>query len=119
MQWICGPDGGRIYTRAEPPPADLRGALLRRRELFSEQHQFFARSLLPTAKNRPPLPVGPEVLGRAHGRLAEDLPRTRATPAEALAEAKERVNGDLQRFCPIAAPDVSTVDDPAPASPTS
>jgi multiple sugar transport system substrate-binding protein len=56
MQWFAGEPGQRIYTKESKHLPTIE-ALLSDTELFEERHKFFAE-LLPTAKNRPPLPVG-------------------------------------------------------------
>ena len=56
MQWMAGADGQRIYTK-ETAHLPTWEALLSEADIFEERHAFFAE-LLPTAKNRPPLPVG-------------------------------------------------------------
>lgn len=106
VQWICGENGGRIYTR-ESAHLPTWASLLNEGDLFDEQHQFFA-GLLPTAKSRPPLPVGAKYwdelsVAWQKNNLGE------GEPADLLKDVKDRVNSDLQRFCPITEPDTSTV----------
>jgi multiple sugar transport system substrate-binding protein len=115
IQWMCGEEGGRIYT-TQSRHLPTWASLLNETDLFSERHQFFV-GLLPTAKSRPPLPVG----ARYWNELTTAWEATylnQGAPAELLAETKERVMGDLERFCPIEEPDTSTVTMPV-ASPTS
>jgi len=106
MQWICGPDGGRIYTE-KSHHVPVYSALYEETELFSERHKFFLQ-LIPTAHSRPPLPVGLKYWDELTVAWQKTY-LNQGPPAEALADAKERTNGDLQRFCPIAPPDQSTV----------
>ena len=64
-----------------------------------EVFAFFAEAL-PTAKNRPPLPVG----SRYWDELTIAWQKTylnQEDPASALATAKENTNADLERYCPI------------------
>lgn len=98
MQWFAGEPGQRIYTQ-ESKHMPTYEALLSDQEIYSERHQFFTE-LLPTAKNRPPLPVG----AKYWDELTVAWQKTylnEGEPAELLAQAKERVNGDLQGYCPI------------------
>jgi multiple sugar transport system substrate-binding protein len=99
MRWYAGEEGQRIYT-AESKHLPTIAALLDDESLFEGEHLFFARDLLPIAKNRPPLPVG--------ARYWDELTTAwqsnylgEGAPAELLATVAERVNGELQRFCPI------------------
>jgi multiple sugar transport system substrate-binding protein len=99
MRWYAGEPGQRIYTTESKHLPTLE-ALLDDESLFDESHLFFSRELLPIAKNRPPLPVG----ARYWDELTAAWQATyldEGEPAELLATAKERVQGDLQRFCPI------------------
>jgi multiple sugar transport system substrate-binding protein len=99
MRWYAGEPGQRIYTQ-ESKHLPTFEALLEDESIFAESHLFFAQQLLPTAKNRPPLPVG----ARYWDELTTAWQATyldEAEPAEALATVKERVQPDLDRFCPI------------------
>jgi multiple sugar transport system substrate-binding protein len=69
-------------------------------DLFDERHLFFAEQLLPTAKNRPPLPVGARYWDELTSAW-ERIYLNEEEPATALAAVKERVQPDLQGFCPI------------------
>jgi len=113
IKWMCGEDGGRIYTKnSEHLPT--WASLLNEGDLFEERHKFFV-DLLPTAKSRPPLPVG----AKYWDELTVAWQKTylnQGKPADLLKDTKDRVNGDLQRFCPIAEPNTSTEGAPA-ASP--
>ena len=101
IRYIGGEPGQRIYA-TETKHLPTVNALLQDTTLFGddEQHRFFAETLLPTAKNRPPLPVGVKYWDELTAAwqkifLNED------EPAAALATVKERVQGDLSGFCPI------------------
>lgn len=99
MQWFAGEAGQRIYVQESKHLPTLQ-ALLEDESIFAETHLFFSQQLLPIAKNRPPLPVG----ARYWDELTTAWQSTyldEAEPAAALATVKERVQGDLQRFCPI------------------
>jgi multiple sugar transport system substrate-binding protein len=98
MQWMAGPDGQTIYTR-ESSHLPTWEALLSEADLFGERHAFFAE-LLPTAKNRPPLPVG----AKYWDELTVAWQTTylgEAEPALALQTVFDRVQPDLERtgFC--------------------
>ncbi len=99
LQYFAGEPGQRIYT-TESAHLPTINALLEEADLFDERHLFFAQQLLPTAKNRPPLPVG----ARYWDELTtawERIYLNEEEPAAALATVKERVQPDLQGFCPI------------------
>jgi multiple sugar transport system substrate-binding protein len=118
MQWICGPDGGRIYTQ-KSSHVPVYAALYEEKDLFSERHQFFLK-LIPTAKNRPPLPVGLKYWDELSAAWQKDY-LGQGQPADLLKAVKDRVNGDLQRFCPVTAPTTSfgNVEGSPVASPSS
>jgi hypothetical protein len=80
-------------------------ALYEEKDLFSERHQFFLQ-LIPTAKNRPPLPVGLNYWD-ALSAAWQKAYLNQGDPAQLLADVKSRVNGELQRFCPVTAPTTS------------
>lgn len=98
MKWFAGEPGQRIYvkqTRHLPTWKTLQDD----KTLFDERHQFFVQ-LLPTAKNRPPLPVG----AKYWDELTTAWQATylnQAKPADALKSVKSRVQPQLQRFCPV------------------
>jgi len=100
MQYFAGEPGQRVYT-TETAHLPTLNALLEDSSLFEdENHRFFAEQLLPTAKNRPPLPVG----ARYWDELTSAWQRiylNEEEPAAALATVKERVQPDLQGYCPI------------------
>jgi multiple sugar transport system substrate-binding protein len=100
LQYFAGEPGQRIYT-TETAHLPTINALLEDTSLFTdENHRFFAEQLLPTAKNRPPLPMG----ARYWDELTSAWERiflNEEEPAAALATVKERVQPDLQGFCPI------------------
>ncbi len=100
LQYFAGEPGQRVYTVETAHLPTIR-TLLEDTSLFEdEQHLFFAEQLLPTAKNRPPLPVG----ARYWDELTtawEKVYLNEEEPASALATVKERVQPDLQGFCPI------------------
>ena len=102
LQYFAGEPGQRVYT-TETAHLPTINTLLADASLFEdENHRFFAEQLLPTAKNRPPLPVG----ARYWDELTtawQKIYLNEEEPAAALATAKERVQPDLDSFCPIEA----------------
>lgn len=99
MQWIGGEPGQRIYSKESSHLPTIE-SLIADTTLFEERHQFFSQELLPIARNRPPLPVGAKYWDELSiAWQATYLNETE--PAEALATAKERVQGQLERFCPV------------------
>ena len=118
LKWICGPDGGRIYTKLSHH-VPVVAALYEEKDLFSERHQFFLQ-MIPTTHNRPPLPVGLKYWDELTVAWQSTY-LNQGKPADLLATTKERVNSDLQRFCPLTAPPtgMGTVEGSPDASPTS
>jgi multiple sugar transport system substrate-binding protein len=100
MQYIAGEPGQRSYV-ADIGNLPTISSLLQDDELLGdEQHIFFAQTLLPTAKNRPPLPVGVRYWDELTSAW-ERVFLNQEEPAAALATVKERVQPDLEGFCPI------------------
>jgi multiple sugar transport system substrate-binding protein len=100
MQYIAGEPGQRTYI-TDTGHMPTINALLEDSSLFpDEQHRFFVEQLLPTAKSRPPLPVGARYWDELTSAW-EKVYLNQEEPAAALATARERVQPDLQGFCPI------------------
>jgi multiple sugar transport system substrate-binding protein len=100
MQYLAGEPGQRTYT-AETAHLPTINTLLEDTSLFEDpNHLFFAEQLLPTAKNRPPLPVGARYWDELTSAW-ERIYLNEEEPASALAAVKERVQPDLASFCPI------------------
>ena len=99
IQYFSGEPGQRTYT-TETAHLPTIITLLDDADLFDERHLFFAEQLLPTAKNRPPLPVGARYWDELTSAW-ERIYLNEEEPATALAAVKERVQPDLQGFCPI------------------
>lgn len=76
--------------------------------------------MIPTTHNRPPLPVGLKYWDELTVAWQSTY-LNQGKPADLLATTKERVNSDLQRFCPLTAPPtgMGTVEGSPVASPTS
>ncbi|MDP9364988.1 MAG: ABC transporter substrate-binding protein [Chloroflexota bacterium] len=99
MQYFAGEPGQRLYTK-ETNHLPTATNLLKDPSLFEERHRFFSDQLLPIAKNRPPLPVG----ALYWDELTDAWEKTylnQETPDKALATVKDRVQNQLQRFCPV------------------
>ncbi len=99
MQYFAGEPGQRLYTK-ETKHLPTVTNLLKDPSLFEERHRFFSDQLLPIAKNRPPLPVG----ALYWDELTDAWEKTylnQETPDKALATVKDRVQNQLQRFCPV------------------
>ena len=106
MQYFSGPDGQRVYT-TETKHLPTLLSLQEEADLFSERHRFFAEQLLPITQSRPPIPVGAlywDALTEAWQKtyLNEEEPET------ALTTAKERVQPQLEQFCPVTIEDGTT-----------
>ena len=100
LQYIAGEPGQRSYT-TETAHLPTFNTLLADEDLFPDpQHLFFAQTLLPTARNRPPLPAGARYWTELTSAL-ERIYLNQEEPAVALATVKERVQPDLEGFCPI------------------
>jgi multiple sugar transport system substrate-binding protein len=99
MQYFAGEPGQRVYT-TETAHLPTISALLEDTGLFDERHLFFAQQLLPTAKNRPPLPVGARYWDELTSAY-QKIYLNHEEPGSALAAVKDRVQPDLDEFCPI------------------
>lgn len=97
MSYYAGPEGQKVYAKdtAHLPTIE---ALTTDKSLYDERHLFFAETLLPIAKNRPPLPVG-AAYWDALTVAWQATYLNEEEPQKALDEAQTKVQGDLQRFC--------------------
>jgi hypothetical protein len=75
-------------------------SLLADASLFAERQAIFANQLLPTAKNRPPLPVGAKYWDELTSAW-QKVYLNESEPEAALTEAHDRVQPQLSPFCPI------------------
>jgi len=107
MSWMAGEEGQRIYaTETAHLPTLL--SLEADESIFDERHKFFAE-ILPTAKNRPPIPVGAKYwdeLTVAWQKAYLD----QGAPADLLKDTKDRVDADLKSYCPV------TIDEGTPTA---
>jgi len=101
MQWIAGEPGSRLYSK-ESTHLSTIASLVGDADLFSGEHAFFS-NLLPTANNRPPLPVGSEYWNELTTAWQSNY-LDKGTPDDLLKSVKDRVNQDLQKYCPVAPP---------------
>lgn len=100
MKFLTGPVGQKIYsvdTQHLPTWMDL----LDDPEAIKGQ-EFFA-DLLPSSTNRPPLPVGGELFD-ALTTARDSVLLGENTPAEALSQAYDRVQPQMDVYCPFAVP---------------
>jgi len=105
MQWIAGEPGSTLYSKESSHLSTLK-ALVGDPDIFTGAHTFFS-NLLPTANNRPPIPVGSEYWNELTVAWQSSY-LGKGAPSDLLKTAKDNVNKDLQQFCPVAPP-------PAPA----
>jgi len=90
LQYFSGEPGQRLYV-TETAHLPTINTLLKDASLFEdENHRFFADQLLPTAKNRPPLPVGARYWDELTSAY-QKIYLNQEEPATALATVKERV----------------------------
>jgi len=98
MKYFAGPEGQTTYTKVSNHLPTLT-ALAADATLIDPAHKFMA-DMLPTAKNRPPLPVGAKYwdeLSSAWQKAYLD----KGAPADLLKGVKDAVNKDLSKYCPI------------------
>jgi ABC-type glycerol-3-phosphate transport system substrate-binding protein len=99
MQYIAGEPGQRTYTTENAHLPTIK-SLLEDASLFDERHRFFAEQLLPTAKNRPPLPIGARYWDELTSAW-QKIYLNEEEPTVALAMVEKRAQLDLQGFYPI------------------
>lgn len=96
MRYIAGEPGQRLNTK-ETQHMPTVMSLLEDESLYEERHQFF-RDLLPTTRNRPPLPVG-ALYWDELTTAWEKVYLNQQEPQAALDEVAARVQPQLQPFC--------------------
>ena len=96
IEYIAGEEGQRTYA-SETSHLPTIESLLAEEGLLDEQHQFFA-DLLPSAKNRPPLPVGALYWDELSAAWSANY-LNEAQPGEALQAVQDRVQAQLDPFC--------------------
>ncbi|HLZ58459.1 MAG TPA: ABC transporter substrate-binding protein [Ktedonosporobacter sp.] len=98
IRFMAGPEGQRIYTKVTahmPTYAEL----LKDSSLYSADHQFFVQ-MLSDSHSRPPLPVWSQ-LWDAFDTANQKVILGVATPDQALQSVYNRVQPQLQQFCPL------------------
>ena len=95
-RFFAGPEGQRIYT-AETAHMPTLVALQNMPELHSDQDHAFFASLLPTAKARPPLPVG-ALLWDELTAARDYVINGQKSPQQALEDVIKRVQPELDKF---------------------
>jgi multiple sugar transport system substrate-binding protein len=99
MNYMAGEPGQRAYTKQSFHLPTLK-SLLADDTLFDAQHLFFAKDLLPTAKSRPPLPVGAKYWDELTTAW-QSIYHNQSEPMPALQQAHDRVQPQLQQYCPV------------------
>lgn len=99
MQFMAGEPGQRIYTE-QTKHLPVLNNLLTDASLYDETHKFFAEQLLPTAKNRPPLPVGAKYWDELTAAW-QAIYLNESEPESALQDAHDRTQPQLGQYCPI------------------
>jgi multiple sugar transport system substrate-binding protein len=97
MQYLAGEPGQRTYLDLQSALPTIQ-SLAEDPSLYGERHKFFAEMLATIAKNRPPLPVGAKYWDEL-SRAWQATYLNEAQPEEALQEAQENTQSDLDRFC--------------------
>ncbi len=99
LAYFCGPEGQRTFA-VDTTHIPTLTALQQDASIFQERHQFFVKDLLPTTRNRPPLPVGAKYWDELKAAWEKIfLNQEEAQPA--LEGAKNNTQGQLSQFCPI------------------
>ncbi len=73
--------------------------LLKDDSLFSDNHKFF-KAMLSYAQSRVPLPIGAQ-LSDEFDTAQQKVVLNAATPGQALQEVYNRVQPQLQQYCPL------------------
>jgi len=99
MEYMTGKDGEAAYTK-ETTHLPTWKTLLTDTTLYDPSHAQFL-SLLAGAKNRPPLPVGAEYWDALTTAQDSVVQTPQQDPLTALQAVADKVNPDLQQFCPL------------------
>lgn len=99
MKYFAGPEGQKMYTKASNHIPTLK-AVQKDMSLYSGKHVFFIEKLLPTTKNRPPLPVGAKFWDELQTAW-QKIYLNKESAKDAYTEAKENTQTLLQPFCPV------------------
>jgi ABC-type glycerol-3-phosphate transport system substrate-binding protein len=98
MRFMTGPEGQHIYTQVTAHMPTW-AALLKDDSLFSGNHKFI-RAMLSYAQSRVPLPVGAQ-LSDEFDSAQDKVVLNVATPEQALQDVYNRVQPQLQQYCPL------------------
>lgn len=99
MNYAAGPEGQKIYTVQTSHMPTIK-SLEADASLYDARHTFFVKDLLPTSRNRPPLPVG-ALYWDSLTTAWQAIYLNQQEPKPALESVKPRVQPQLQPFCPI------------------
>jgi multiple sugar transport system substrate-binding protein len=99
MEYMTGKDGEATYVK-ETTHLPTWKSLLTDTTLYDPNHAQFL-GLLAGAKNRPPLPVGAEYWDALTTAQDSVVQSPQADPMPALQAVADKVNPDLQQFCPL------------------
>jgi multiple sugar transport system substrate-binding protein len=98
IHWACGAEGQRIYTKDSGHCPTLR-SISNDESIYTEKQSYFREALF-FAKSRPPLPVGAlywDALSTAQDLVVRNI----KTPQEALTQAEEQTQPQLNKFLPL------------------
>ncbi|GCE21916.1 ABC transporter substrate-binding protein [Dictyobacter kobayashii] len=98
LRFMAGPDGQRIYTQ-ETSHLPTWKALLDEKQLYDPGHTFFVQTLAYSV-SRPPLPVGGQISDELSS-VQDKVDFNTATPKAALQEYYNRVQPQMQQYCPF------------------
>lgn len=101
MQYIAGPEGQRIYSLQTQHLPTLK-SLIDDPEITAGNQKFFA-SMMPFTLSRPPMPVGAQIWD-AMDTAKQAVLLGDSTPQQALQNVYDRVQPQLQQFCPFQLP---------------
>jgi multiple sugar transport system substrate-binding protein len=98
IYWACGAEGQRIYTK-ESGHCPTLISISNDESIFTEKQSYFREALFFT-KSRPPLPVGAlywDALSTAQDMVVQNV----KTPMEALRQAEQQTQVQLNKFLPL------------------
>lgn len=98
IRYMAGPEGQRIYTQITAHMPTWH-TLLNDESLFSGNHKFFS-TMLAFSHSRPPMPVWPQ-LWDEFATASDKVRLGEAKPIDALQSVYNRVQPQLQQYCPL------------------
>ena len=99
MNYMAGEDGQKMYTQQTSHLPTIK-SLEADATLYDARHTFFVKDLLPTARNRPPLPVG-ALYWDSLTTAWQAVYLNQQEPKTALEGVVGKVQPQLQPSCPI------------------